>query len=235
MSVRGGGQGLLAYLLPSVGSSQESAKGASASIGAPKTREESIVAFRKKAENFNRRCQAIKDTNKWQAFYIRGSLLSHASIILQPASRATKPFCVVDLWTTSTGADGFVYIDINLAEELDTSRSDVQKLSRVHGDLLPLVRVAEQTFQGFAKYDLVSRNCQHFAFEFANAIGAFDDLPPGALELLWPAEKTMGQKFGAVVGAAIVGGAVGAPIGPAGAAVGAVVGAAGAAMSMAGD
>ena len=54
MSVAGGG--VLAYFLPSVGSSQESAKGASASIaGAPKTREESIVAFRTKAENLNRR------------------------------------------------------------------------------------------------------------------------------------------------------------------------------------
>ena len=35
-------------------------------------------------------------------------------------SRATKPFCVIDLWTTSAGNDGFVYLDVNLTEELDT-------------------------------------------------------------------------------------------------------------------
>ena len=35
-------------------------------------------------------------------------------------------------------------------------------------------------FGDFAHYDLVQRNCQHFAFDFARVIGALDDLPPGA-------------------------------------------------------
>ena len=56
----------------------------------------------------------------------------------------------------------------------------MQRLSVVEGDFIEFVQAAELVFVDFAHYDIVQRNCQHFAFNFALSIGALDNLPPGA-------------------------------------------------------